>query len=71
MNKGAILGGSLVWLGAAIYGVGIGGWATLYYFASDPAALDPATAARLIDHVVPGRGGDDVRAEHAGGSGDE
>jgi hypothetical protein len=28
----ATVGGSLVWLGAAIYGVGIGGWATLYYF---------------------------------------
>jgi hypothetical protein len=47
----ATTGGSLVWLGAAIYGVGIGGWATLYYFGTDPAALDPATAARLIDHV--------------------
>jgi hypothetical protein len=47
----ANVGGSLVWLGAAMYGVGIGGWATVYYFATDPAALDPATAARLIDHV--------------------
>jgi hypothetical protein len=40
-----------VWLGAAIYGVGIGGWATVYYFGTDPGSLDPATAARLIDHV--------------------
>jgi len=47
----ATVGGSLVWLGAAMYGVGIGGWATVYYFATDPAALDPATAAGLIDHV--------------------
>jgi hypothetical protein len=47
----ANLGGSLVWLGAAIYGVGVGGWATLYYFGTDPAVLNPATAARLIDHV--------------------
>jgi hypothetical protein len=47
----ATVGGAIVWLGAAIYGVGIGGWATLYYFGTDPAALDPATAARLIDHV--------------------
>lgn len=47
----ATVGGSLVWLGAAIYGVGIGGWATVYYFGTDPGALDPATATRLIDHV--------------------
>ena len=47
----ANVGGSLVWLGAAIYGVGIGGWATVYYFGTDPATLDPATATRLIDHV--------------------
>jgi hypothetical protein len=47
----ATVGGSLVWLGAGMYGVGIGGWATLYYFGTDPAALEPATAARLIDHV--------------------
>src|SRR3954471_20739496 len=47
----ATVGGSAVWLGAAIYGVGIGGWATLYYFGTDPATLDPATAARFIDHV--------------------
>jgi hypothetical protein len=47
----ATVGGSLVWLGAAIYGVGIGGWATVYYFATDPTALDPAAATRLVDHV--------------------
>jgi hypothetical protein len=47
----ATVGGSLIWLGAAIYGVGTGGWATFYYFGTDPATLDPATAARLIDHV--------------------
>jgi hypothetical protein len=47
----ATVGGSLIWLGAAIYGVGIGGWATVYYFGTDPGALDPATATRLIDHV--------------------
>jgi hypothetical protein len=44
-------GGSLVWLGAAIYGVGVGGWAAVYYFGTDPAALNAATATRLIDHV--------------------
>src|SRR3954451_17748222 len=47
----ANVGTSIVWLGAAIYGVGIGGWATLYYFGTDTAALNPATAARLIDHA--------------------
>src|SRR4051812_6694712 len=47
----ANVGGSFVWLGAAIYGVGIGGWATLYYFGTDPVALGPATAARFIEHV--------------------
>jgi hypothetical protein len=36
----ATIGGSLVWLGAAIYGVGIGGWATLYWFATDPRQFD-------------------------------
>lgn len=47
----ANVGGSLVWLGAAIYGVGIGGWASIYYFGSDRAVLGQGTAARLIDHV--------------------
>jgi hypothetical protein len=47
----ATVGGSLVWLGAAIYGAGVAGWAAIYYFATDPAALDPATAGRLVDHV--------------------
>jgi hypothetical protein len=47
----ATIGGSLVWLGAAIYGVGVGGWAAVYFYATDPAALDPAAAGRLIDHV--------------------
>jgi hypothetical protein len=47
----ATVGGSLIWLGAALYGVGIGGWAALYYFGSDAAVLGPATAARIIDHA--------------------
>jgi hypothetical protein len=50
-GRWANVGGSLVWLGAAIYAVGIGGWATIYYFGTDPAALDQTTATRLIDHV--------------------
>src|SRR3954447_19573686 len=47
----ANVGATFIWLGAAIYGVGIGGWATLYYFGTDSAALGPATAGRFIDHV--------------------
>ncbi len=44
-------GGALIWLGAAVYGVGIGGWAATYYYASDASVLGPATAARLVQHV--------------------
>jgi Domain of unknown function (DUF4386) len=47
----ATAGGGLVWLGAAIYGVGVGGWAAVYYFATDPRVLSSATGQRLIDHV--------------------
>jgi Domain of unknown function (DUF4386) len=32
----ATVGGGVVWLGAAVYAVGIGGWAAVYYFGSDP-----------------------------------
>jgi hypothetical protein len=47
----ATVGGSLVWLGAAIYGVGVGGWAAVYYFATEPGVLGPATARRLVDSI--------------------
>ena len=46
----ATAGGSLLWLGAAIYGVGIAGWAT-------PITSEPTERARpwllsaLVDHV--------------------
>jgi uncharacterized protein DUF4386 len=50
-SRWATVGASLIWLGAALYGVGIGGWATIYYFGTDPRVLDPAVATRLIDHV--------------------
>jgi hypothetical protein len=43
----ATAGGALVWLGAAAYAVGIGGWAAVYYFGSD-ARLGRAGAG-LID----------------------
>jgi hypothetical protein len=46
----ATVGGSLLWLGAAVYGVGVSGWAAIYYFGTDPAA-NPATARVLIDHA--------------------
>jgi hypothetical protein len=32
----ATVGGGIIWLGAAVYAVGIGGWAAVYYFGSDP-----------------------------------
>jgi hypothetical protein len=32
----ATVGGALIWLGAAAYAVGIGGWAAVYYFGTDP-----------------------------------
>jgi hypothetical protein len=47
----ATIGGSLIWLGAAIYGVGVAGWAAVYFYGTDAAVLDRATAARLIDHA--------------------
>jgi hypothetical protein len=47
----ATAGSAVVWLGAAIYGVGIGGWAAVSYFATDPEALGPATARRLVASV--------------------
>jgi hypothetical protein len=32
----ATVGGAIIWLGAAAYAVGIGGWAAVYYFGTDP-----------------------------------
>jgi hypothetical protein len=49
-NRWGTVGGSVVWLGAALYGVGIGGWAAAYYFGTDPS-LAPGTAAALIDRI--------------------
>ncbi|MBA2632237.1 MAG: hypothetical protein H0U86_04450 [Chloroflexi bacterium] len=39
----ATAGAAFAVLGSAFYAVGVGGWATLYYFAANSAALDPAT----------------------------
>jgi hypothetical protein len=47
----ATAGAALVWLGAAVYGVGIGGWASVYYFATDRETLGAATAQRLVNHI--------------------
>jgi hypothetical protein len=47
----ATAGASLIWLGAAVYGVGVGGWATVYYAASDSTTLGAANAAALVRHV--------------------
>lgn len=42
------VGAALLFLGAATYGVGIGGWATVYWFGTDTTVLDHAAATRLI-----------------------
>jgi hypothetical protein len=47
----ATVGGGLIWLGAAVYGVGVAGWAAIYFYATDTAVVAPATAARLVDHA--------------------
>jgi hypothetical protein len=44
----ATVGAAFLVLGAAAYGVGIGGWATVYWFGTDTTILDPAAATRLI-----------------------
>src|SRR4051794_21533724 len=44
----ATVGAALLFLGAAAYGVGIGGWATVYWFATDTTVLDRATATQLV-----------------------
>jgi hypothetical protein len=47
----ATLGGALIWLGAIVYGVGVGSWASLYYFATDKTTLDRPIGSALIDRV--------------------
>ena len=46
----ATVGACLLWLGAAMYGVGIGGWATGYFIATDET-LGAETATRLVDRM--------------------
>ena len=47
----ATVGGAMLWLGATVYAMGVGGWATVWYFASDTTTLDVPTATALVDHV--------------------
>ena len=44
------VGAGLMWLGTGLYAVGVAGWASIYYFATDPM-LDPASGTRLLDRV--------------------
>ena len=45
------IGASLFCFGAALYAAGVGGIATLYYFVTDDAALNPAAGTGLIDSL--------------------
>ena len=47
----ATVGGSMMWLGAALYGVGLGGLATIFYFGTEPAAIEEASGAKLLEYV--------------------
>lgn len=44
-------GASLMWLGTGLYAVGVGGWASVYFFGTHPA-LDVANGTRLLDQVA-------------------
>lgn len=46
----ATVGGAVVWLGAALYGVGTGGWAAAYYFSTEPL-LGRADGTTLVDRI--------------------
>jgi uncharacterized protein DUF4386 len=50
----ATTGGAVMWVGTALYAVGVGGWAAAYYFATDPAVGQPAGTA-VMDAI-----GDDM-----------
>jgi hypothetical protein len=47
----ATAGFTLGVIGAALYAIGVGGWAMTYFFATDPTALDASTATALVDSV--------------------
>jgi hypothetical protein len=45
------VGAALLFVGAAAYGVGIGGWASAYWFASDTTTLGRRSASALVQQV--------------------
>jgi len=47
----SIVGGSVMWLGAALYGVGLGALASVFYFGAEPAALNTANGERLLEYA--------------------
>jgi hypothetical protein len=47
----ATVGGAMMWLGAALYGTGIGGLGPIYYFGTEQAALDREAAIRFLDYL--------------------
>ncbi|WP_328328430.1 hypothetical protein OHA70_03505 [Kribbella sp. NBC_00382] len=44
----ATVGGIIMWIGTALYAVGVGGWASAYYFATAPG-VDPSVIERVND----------------------
>jgi hypothetical protein len=38
-------------IGCALYAIGVGGWAMLYFFATDSTAIDPVTGSAFIESV--------------------
>jgi hypothetical protein len=57
-------GATLAVVGAAFYAVGVGGWAMLYFFATDSVALDSLTGTAFIESV-----NQDLRVFAAAGGG--
>ncbi len=45
----ATIGAALLFVGGAAYGVGLGGWATSYWFATDASSLPAPAGAALVD----------------------
>jgi hypothetical protein len=44
------VGAALMWLGTGLYAVGVGGWATAYFYGTHPV-LEATSGARLLDRV--------------------
>ncbi|WP_432881073.1 hypothetical protein ACQPYH_36580 [Kribbella sp. CA-245084] len=47
----ATVGGLIMWIGTALYAVGVGGWAAAYYFATAPG-VDPSAMDRIGDDTL-------------------